>query len=152
VEECGRMILLIAEERLKAVPRSMLRFFGWFMHTPLGRRWIRKTYVEACDNPNSPYGWKASFVPGRGQDFDFGVDCYQCGLCRFFHEQKAHDIMPYICLIDQVQARVMRIGLHRSETLAAGGSKCDFRWKKGWVAPVPWPLKWLETVERGTSG
>ncbi|MHC4168138.1 MAG: L-2-amino-thiazoline-4-carboxylic acid hydrolase [Planctomycetota bacterium] len=142
-QECGRMVVLIAEERLKSVPGFVLRLLGWCMHTPIGRRWIRKTYVESCDKPDSAYTVRAEFVPGSGKEFDFGVDIYECGLCRYFHDQNADDIMPYVCLIDQVQARAMKVGVRRTETLASGGSKCDFRWKKGWQVENPWPPEWI---------
>ncbi len=142
-EECGRMIVLIAEERIKSAPQVILRLFGWFTHTAMGRRWTKKMYVDFPSKLNSPYAGKAIFVTGTGKEFDFGVDIQECGLRRYFNELEADDIMPYICLIDHIQARAMKVGMHRTETLASGASRCDFRWKKGWEAQNAWPPAWL---------
>lgn len=67
------------------------------------------------------------FVEGKGQDFDFGLDCEECGVLKFFGAQGAKEFTPYVCLFDYVQSRLAGTGLVRTMTLAQGAEKCDFR-------------------------
>lgn len=71
------------------------------------------------------------YVEGDGKDFDFGFDYISCPLCKFWREQDAAEILPYICLFDFVSSEFMGTGLVRTMTLAEGHDKCDFRYKIG---------------------
>ncbi|MBN2002462.1 MAG: L-2-amino-thiazoline-4-carboxylic acid hydrolase [Anaerolineae bacterium] len=78
-----------------------------------------------------PEDWVFTFVDGEGQDFDWGVDYTECGICKFFHAQGADEFTPYLCRLDYPMSRVFNMGLQRTETLAGGGTRCDFRYKYG---------------------
>lgn len=130
--DCGRIIHRVEEKKLKSIPAFIRRIIGRVLHTPLGRWIIRRAYVKSCSAPDSPYRIEAEFIKGDGKNFDFGVDFYHCGIQRFFHEQDADDIMPYICEMDHIQARHMNIGFRRTETMPSGACRCNFRWKKSW--------------------
>ncbi|MDP3066476.1 MAG: L-2-amino-thiazoline-4-carboxylic acid hydrolase [Methanobacteriaceae archaeon] len=71
------------------------------------------------------------FVEGEGKDFDFGLDYKECAICKFFHEKNADEFVPYMCASDIAESKYGGLGLQRTETLAEGGNKCDFRYKKG---------------------
>ena len=52
-------------------------------------------------------------------------------MCKFFHLWDADEFTPYMCEFDFPMSRVEDSGLVRSTTLATGGVKCDFRYKRG---------------------
>ncbi len=80
--------------------------------------------------------WVFEFVDGDGQDFDWGIDYTECGICKFFHAQGADEFTPYLCRLDFPMSRVFNMGLQRTETLAGGGARCDFRYKYGRETPA----------------
>jgi hypothetical protein len=41
------------------------------------------------------------------------------------------DVVPYICAMDILLSEARQSGLRRTQTLAEGGNKCDFRFKIG---------------------
>jgi hypothetical protein len=71
------------------------------------------------------------FVQGEGKEFDFGMDMTECAICKFFHAQGADELTPYMCLTDFAVSKALGMGLIRTTTLAEGGVKCDFRYKRG---------------------
>lgn len=140
VEEIGRIVVEIEEHRVRAYPRLLMRLAGWYIHTPLGQRHIKRTMVEHSRQHAYPGGWMATFVQGDGQTFDFGVDFTECALVKFFGQQGASELTRYLCLIDYVQQRALGTGFFRSKTLAEGGECCDFRWKEGWETRTAWTV------------
>ncbi|MGZ7160074.1 MAG: L-2-amino-thiazoline-4-carboxylic acid hydrolase [Methanobacterium sp.] len=74
--------------------------------------------------------WVYSFCEGNG-DFDYGLDFTECGIQKFFHKYDADEFTPYLCAMDIIMSDIANAGLHRTETLAEGGNKCNFRYKKG---------------------
>jgi hypothetical protein len=44
-----------------------------------------------------------------------------------FLQQDAGDFIPYVCFLDLPIYKSRGIGLVRTQTLAQGGEKCDFR-------------------------
>ena len=45
--------------------------------------------------------------------------------------QGVEEFAPYVCLSDMALGKALGWGLIRTETLADGCDKCDFRFKKG---------------------
>lgn len=54
---------------------------------------------------------------------------------------------PYHCLTDYALFGTLGIELKRTMTLAQGGEKCDFRFKKG-KSSSGWPPPWLDTQKQ----
>ena len=77
-----------------------------------------------------PQDWVYSFVEGN-DDFDYGLDFTECGICKLFHKYYADDFIPYLCAMDIIMSETANAGLHRTQTIAEGGAKCDFRYKTG---------------------
>jgi hypothetical protein len=85
---------------------------------------------------------------GDGQEFDYGLDFTECGICEFYRAQRADELTPYLCLMDGVVSEVFCYGLVRYKTLAEGADVCDFRYKAGretFLYPLRdgWPPKFL---------
>jgi hypothetical protein len=70
-------------------------------------------------------------VEGNGQDFDWGVDYTECGICKFYQAQGAYELVPYLCALDFPSSEAADAGLVRTTTLGTGGLRCDFRYKYG---------------------
>ena len=75
--------------------------------------------------------FEVRYVIGDGEDFDFGVDYIACGNYKFVKDQGAEEFAPYVCMSDIALSDAMGWGLMRTETLADGCERCDFRFKKG---------------------
>lgn len=93
-----------------------------------------------------PGDWVADYLEGDGGEFDYGLDITECGICKFYHQQGADELAPYLCLSDYVLSDALGRGLVRCQTLAEGDPVCDFRFKRGretYVEPLRdgWPPK-----------
>ncbi len=92
----------------------------------------RRARTIAKHTQHRPIGdWAFSFVEGDGKTFDFGVDYTACTIKTFLHDQGAKEFAPYACLSDIAISDALGWGLIRSETLADGCQRCNFRFKKG---------------------
>ncbi len=98
--------------------------FGWPMRAL--SRWLSKRSHAAPVG-----GWVFSFVEGEPGVFDYGVDYERCAIREMAIANGAGDFAPYICLADVPGSEEFGWGLARTETLAQGGRRCDFRFKKG---------------------
>jgi len=74
--------------------------------------------------------WAYEFIPGDGEN-DYGLDFIECGIQKLFHEHDADEFTPYLCAMDIPMSECGNLGLHRTQTLAEGGDRCDFRYKGG---------------------
>ena len=78
-----------------------------------------------------PADWVFSFVEGDGEEFDWGIDFTECRIVKFFRAQGAGELAPYLCLGDFPISDAFGTGLIRNTTIAEGGDRCDFRFKRG---------------------
>ena len=83
-------------------------------------------------------------VAGDKESFDFGIDMAECGIVKFFHDQGADELVPYLCELDYVMAEAVGIGLRRTRTLAWGCDRCDFRLTKNGETSATWPPLFIE--------
>jgi hypothetical protein len=67
--------------------------------------------------------------PSPGDDFLFGIDYRACGFCRFAAQHGDADILPVICGLDFVAYEARGIHLERTQTLAGGDPRCNFRFR-----------------------
>lgn len=130
VEEVGRLIYEIGEAEFKAIPdwlRRMIRVL-WF-----SRWFIKRLQKRAEISQDRKYSgdYVMAFIEGDGQDFDYGIDYLECASCKFYKEQGAAELGPYFCAKDKIASEMLGWGLRRTMTLAEGGERCDFRFKKG---------------------
>ncbi len=142
VEEVGRLVYEIGEAEIKAIPGWVRRIIGvlWFS------RWFAKRLQKRAISSQErkyPGGYVLAYIEGNGQDFDYGVNYIECASCKFLNEQGAAELAPYVCAVDKVASEMLGWGLRRTTTLAEGGERCDFRFKKGgktWVT-IPQSLR-----------
>ncbi len=98
-------------------------------------RWLVK-HLESRSRTAPVGGWVARFVAGDAGS-DYGVDYDRCAIRDLAVEAGAAEFAPYICNADLVGSEVFGWGLRRSETLAQGGKRCDFRFRRGGETRAP---------------
>jgi hypothetical protein len=99
----------------------------------------RRLRAERSQQREYAEDWVYDFVPGDGEDFDYGYDFYQCATQAFYRQQNADEFLPYYCFLDFADSRVHGLGLSRTMTLAEGHPRCNHRFKKGHVSELDWP-------------
>jgi len=68
--------------------------------------------------------------PGRGDDFEFGINYKACGFCKFAARHGDKEILPHICGLDFDAYATRGIHLERTQTLAGGANHCNFRFSR----------------------
>lgn len=68
-------------------------------------------------------------LPG-GAVFDLGYDYLECGICKLCRDEGCPELARYLCRMDFVLAELMGMELMRTTTIAEGGERCDFRYRR----------------------
>ena len=123
-------------------------FLGIVGRFKYGKKYEKKLKAAATASQQRKYpqDFVASYIEGDGKNFDYGLDITECGICKLYRTHGAENLARYMCLSDYVISKAFKRGLVRYETIAEGGGKCDFRYKKGretFVYPLRkgWPPK-----------
>ncbi len=66
----------------------------------------------------------------KTDDFEFGLDYHECGVCKLCHDEGCSEYAKYLCRFDFMTSEMMGIQLKRTMTLAEGFNKCDFRFSR----------------------
>ncbi len=135
VEECKEIIYRGMERRFAKYPRVVLKLGGIRAFAKPFTRYLQ-TQAKESQARKYPQGFVFDFVDGDGKEFDWGLDIFECGICKFYQEQDASEFMKMVCSIDYVLSDKLGYGLSRTETLAEGAEKCNPRVKKG--GPTQW--------------
>lgn len=89
-----------------------------------------KYAAEMSQKKRFPGDWVYDFLEGT-EEFDLGMDFTQCGIQKLYHKYDADEFTPYLCAMDIIMSECGNLGLHRTQTLAEGSDKCDFRYRGG---------------------
>jgi hypothetical protein len=130
VEETGEVLYQTVEAMAASYPRLLTRAIGFYQMSGLGQRPMRRAALRSQERVH-PEDWVFHFVEGEGEEFDWGIDFTECGIVKFFRAQGAGELAPYMCLADYPLSEAFGTGLIRNTTIAGGGERCDFRFKRG---------------------
>jgi 8-oxo-dGTP pyrophosphatase MutT (NUDIX family) len=83
--------------------------------------------------------WVYEFIPGDGEEFDYGYDFVECATQKLYQAQGGDEFLPFYCFLDFPESRVAGLGLSRTMTLAEGHPKCNHRFKRGRRSEPEWP-------------
>jgi hypothetical protein len=108
--------------RTAAMPKLLRRLLGWYLFTGFVKNRARKMAGRDLG------GFTIEYIEEEG---DWGVNYRRCAIYDFLKGQDAADFAPYVCLSDIALSDAMGWGLKRTETLADGSDKCDFRFRRG---------------------
>jgi hypothetical protein len=145
IERTGELLYRTAEAWIERYPRLLRRLMGWAYLSWLGQCQSKRK-AAASQERRYPGDWVREHVEGNGDAFAWGVDYVECGSVKFLHSQGADELAPYLCLLDYALFGALGVELKRTMTLAQGGEKCDFRFRRG-ESPSSWPPPWLDTQE-----
>jgi hypothetical protein len=70
-------------------------------------------------------------VEGDGHAFRWGIDYTECGIVKYLRREGAAELAPFLCWLDYPVFAALHVRLVRTETLAQGGQRCDFRFSRG---------------------
>ena len=138
VEEVGAFLYKSREALILTFPKVLIRFHSWYRFTSFFKNKWRKFAVETQKREH-PGNFVITFVDGDGEEFDYGYDYSECAILKFFESQGAAELSPYICATDIHVSKALNMGLKRTTTLALGGERCDFRFKRGRETEEKWP-------------
>jgi hypothetical protein len=132
-QDAGEMVVSYAHRMIERVPRRLRSQL-------LGPRRSRaEKEAHWSQQRRYPEDWVAEVVDGTGQPFDFGMDVTECAIVKFMHAQGADEFTPYLCHLDYVMAEAIGTGLTRTQNLAWGCDRCDFRMRAAGTTTAAWP-------------
>ncbi|MFQ6035119.1 MAG: L-2-amino-thiazoline-4-carboxylic acid hydrolase [Sedimentisphaerales bacterium] len=115
--------------RLETIPRFVRYLLKFLLFSNFIKKRTRKIAEKTQKHPLGDFAFR--FVEGDGKNFDWGVDYTGCSIYKFICDQDAKEFAPYVCLSDIALSDTLGWGLIRTETLAEGFERCNFRFKKG---------------------
>lgn len=91
---------------------------------------LRHVVVAVAERSREPGGFEMQRVD-REPGVLLALDVHRCPLAEFFRRQGAPEVGPLICKLDDVTVEAIDgVELERTGTIAAGATRCDFRYKK----------------------
>ena len=133
--------------RLEKVPKFVRWLVEKIYFSNFTRKMMQTTAAQTQEQPLA--GFVMEFVAGDGENFDYGVDYLECTMHKFVCEQGAAEFAPYACLSDISLGDTFGWGVIRSETLADGCQRCNFRFKKGGQTRISSPTPEVQaTIEK----
>ena len=146
-EFCHRAIVT----RMQAYPAWKNWLLRKLMFSRLMMRRVRKR--ASMENPMQLGDFQVRYLLGDGESFDWGVDYVACENYEFMKRQGAEEFAPYVCMSDIALGEALGWGLTRTQTLADGCDRCDFRFKKGGGTHISSRTPGVqETIERIEAG
>jgi hypothetical protein len=129
VGDAGQVVNEMGKAELRAIPRPIRAVIRYLWFSPWFTSRLKRRAAESQKRAH-PGDYVFTFVQGNGKDFDFGIDYEECASCKFLDAQNAGELAPYVCAVDKVASETLGWGLSRTMTLADGGGRCDFRFKR----------------------
>ncbi len=147
VAQTGELVYEIGWAFLRSAPPFILRLFAPMNFSGSYLRKLKQR-AEESHLKQYPEGYVYDFVAGDGKTFDYGVDYLECATCKFLARQGAFELAAYTCPGDILYSKALGWGLIRTQTLAEGAGRCDFRFKRGGPTKVKVPEALQEVVTR----
>ena len=129
VEEAGELLLQGAEAMFNAIPKFLRHLFGKMRFSKLNYPRLAASSRET-QKREYPGNWVREFIVGDGESFDVGIDYTECGIVKFMDAQGASELTPYLCQTDYALFEAIGLHLERTETIASGCQRCNFRISK----------------------
>jgi hypothetical protein len=144
-EVCHKALRL----RMEKFPKIKRWLLAHLMYSNIVKRRMQK---RAEEGQQPKFGdFEVKYVIGNGESFDFGVDYVACGNYKFMQDQGAEEFAPYVCMSDIALSDALGWGLIRTETLADGSERCDFRFKKGGKTQISSKTPKVQSTIEGIS-
>ena len=132
-QDAGDIIDATVRSQFESFPALALHLVGWYRSTSHYLKGLKKQAALSQERKFSG-DWVFTIIDGDGEDFDYGIDFSECGICKYFGVHDAEELIPYMCATDFIASDALGSGLTRTTTLAEGADKCNFRFKRGRAA------------------
>lgn len=130
VWEAGELAYALTAKYMERLPRVAARLIHWAWFSNVFQKRVRFR-AKQSQKHRQRVDFVYEYVEGDGERFDFGVDYLECAIWSFLKAQGAPELAPYVCALDQLYSDTFEWGLVRTSTLAEGGTRCDFRFRRG---------------------
>ena len=123
----GRMNAQAFADMVTACMRTKVMKLAFSAKSPFTEKAQRKR-VESARRANaidSPMNWNTEVIPGRDAE-EITILYHRCGLCALGRREGCAQLLPHMCQCDFISVDYMGGRLYRTQTLAEGGSCCDF--------------------------
>ncbi|NKQ37692.1 MAG: L-2-amino-thiazoline-4-carboxylic acid hydrolase [Chloroflexi bacterium] len=129
VEKIGALVHKMGQAWVDQFPMLARRLIGRFYMSSWNRKRIAEQ-AKVSQKRRHADDFVREVVVGDGRTFDWGINYLECGVVKFFRQQGAEAIAPYMCEIDNLLFPAIGIKLVRTGTIANGQTHCDFRFKR----------------------
>ena len=122
----------------KKISKPLRPIMGWYTLSGFNQNSTKKNALQT-QLLKYKEDWVMEFVEGEEGKFEYGVNYKECGLVKFYRIHGVEEFVPYLCITDYSLFTVLNINVKRTQTIANGGSFCDFRFIKKGIGPKGWP-------------
>ncbi len=85
------------------------------------------------------YEWKFDIIEDKNdKDLIYTMKYNQCGLQKYMEDLGYSHLTPFLCISDYKLLSNLNIGFKRTQTIAMGGTYCDFQFRKNHPTPKTW--------------
>lgn len=154
--QIGKVIVDTSISFYQKIPAPLIWYMRYRYFSDSGKQEKRQSAARSQKRA-FPGDWVFEYVEGDGNKFDHGVTYSECALHKFMVLRNLEAFAPYLCLSDYAFWNALGIRASRTQTLANGGTKCDFRYiGKGTGNASPWPpeshAEWNKRYEHTVPG
>ncbi len=142
LEEIGELMYRMGEAWVEQYPKFLRQLIGRFYMSRFQRRRSQRHALRSQEREYTA-DFVTKIIDGDGQDFEWGVNYLECGVVKYFAQQGAEELTPYMCQIDYLLFPAIGINLVRTGTIAQGCTHCDFRFKREGQPTPGWPPPFL---------
>jgi hypothetical protein len=129
----GELTCRMAQAWIDRYPRVLRHLIGrYYLSRFMQQR--KREQARASLERRYPGDFVFEYVEGDGGSFDWGINYLDCAVVKFFADQGASELTPFMCRIDFLMFPALGITLRRTSTRARGCSHCDFRFQWGGAA------------------
>jgi hypothetical protein len=99
--------------------------------TWVGQR-VVKSFQKKISGKASADGFVVTIITDKTKTYGlgYGLDIIECGICKLFGKHNYSHYVPILCEVDKITSGFAGLELIRTGTIANGGEKCDFRFKR----------------------
>lgn len=115
------LMLQMNEKMLLTVPKLLLHAVGRAYYRNMSKGAKRR--MEKRPESIHPFDWEMQYIE---EDKDnFRIDITACGFIAYTRKYGGEGMFPGICQVDYMISHYMNVGFERTQTLGAGGCRCD---------------------------
>lgn len=93
--------------------------------------YLIKAFGKKIGQLGNPDGFVAHIITDKKETngLGYGVDIIECGICKLFKKHNYQKYVSILCEVDKYTTNLAGLSMIRTDTIANGANKCDFRYK-----------------------